>query len=363
MPRPVPSSSAPGSACRVHVPALRAAGFDVVALVGRDAAKTARAARRARSRCPSALHGARRGARARRRRRRHDRDAARHARRARDRRPRGPASTCSARSRSRWTRPRPTAMLDAAEDAGVTHLVGHEFRWATERAVVGRAIADGAIGEPRLATLVQYVPLVADPTTRVPDWWFDAARGGGWLGASGSHVVDQVRVVARRVRGGERDACRSCRRAPASRRTRSPFGSGSRPASRACCSRRPRRGGRCAGITTVAGTDGTVWIDGDEAWVADRRRRARLPRPRRPRAARAARARATTRGTASRTSSSAPTRGCARRCAPASRARPVRAPVPVPTFADGVGRDAGARRDPRASRGVTGRRRHRCVRV
>src|SRR5687767_1721004 len=53
------------------------------------------------------------------------------------------------------------AMLDAAESAGVTHLVGHEFRWAVERAVAGRAIHDGLLGEPRVATFVSYVPLVA----------------------------------------------------------------------------------------------------------------------------------------------------------------------------------------------------------
>ena len=35
-----------GFGCRVHVPALRAAGFDVVALVGTDADRTARRAER-----------------------------------------------------------------------------------------------------------------------------------------------------------------------------------------------------------------------------------------------------------------------------------------------------------------------------
>ena len=35
-----------GFGARVHVPALRAAGFDVRALVGRDAARTARRAER-----------------------------------------------------------------------------------------------------------------------------------------------------------------------------------------------------------------------------------------------------------------------------------------------------------------------------
>ena len=85
-------------------------------------------------------------------------------------------------------------MLEAAESAGVTHLVGHEFRWAPERATTMRAIADGVIGEPRLVTLVSYVPLAADPETKVPPWWFDPSAGGGWLGASGSHIVDMVRV-------------------------------------------------------------------------------------------------------------------------------------------------------------------------
>ena len=85
-------------------------------------------------------------------------------------------------------------MLDAAERAGVTHLVGHEFRFAPERAVLGRAIADGRLGDVHLATLVQFVSLVADPQARTPGWWFDPHAGGGWLGASGSHVVDQVRA-------------------------------------------------------------------------------------------------------------------------------------------------------------------------
>ena len=41
-------------------------------------------------------------------------------------------------------------------------------------------------------------------TPRIPSWWFDAAAGGGWLGASGSHVVDQVRVWLGEFDDGER---------------------------------------------------------------------------------------------------------------------------------------------------------------
>ena len=72
-------------------------------------------------------------------------------------------------------------MLDAAASAGVTHLVGHEFRWASDRATVGRAIRAGAIGTPRLVSLVQFVPLVPGSDARTPPWWFDTERGGGWL--------------------------------------------------------------------------------------------------------------------------------------------------------------------------------------
>lgn len=87
------------------------------------------------------------------------------------------------------------AMCAAAERAGVVALVGHEFRWAEDRVTLARAVAHGRVGTPRLFSFVQYAPVVADPDAPVPDWWFDRSRGGGWLGASGSHLVDQVRVT------------------------------------------------------------------------------------------------------------------------------------------------------------------------
>ena len=34
---------------------------------------------------------------------------------------------------------------------------------------------------------------MADPSGEVPPWWSDAAEGGGWLGAYASHVIDQLR--------------------------------------------------------------------------------------------------------------------------------------------------------------------------
>lgn len=87
-------------------------------------------------------------------------------------------------------------MLEAAEAAGIVHLLGCEFRWATGQAVAARAIAEGVIGEPRLATFLFHMPSLVAPDAEVPDWWRREEDGGGWLGAYGSHVIDQIRVSA-----------------------------------------------------------------------------------------------------------------------------------------------------------------------
>ncbi len=174
---------------RVHVPALRAAGFEVVSLVGTDQDRTRRRADRvgvvgATTNLAAVLP---------------DVDAvtvatppATHKLLVLEAVRAGKHVLCEKPFALGSTEARD--MVAAAERARVTALIGHEFRWATDRAVLGRAIADGLIGEPRLATLVSYVSLVADRANRMPPWWFDRRLGGGWLGASGSHVVDQIRV-------------------------------------------------------------------------------------------------------------------------------------------------------------------------
>jgi len=92
-------------------------------------------------------------------------------------------------------------MLDAAEAAGVVHLLGTEFRFATSQALVARLIAEGAIGEPRLATYLLLMPLLADPAGEVPEWWSRQSEGGGWLGAYASHVVDEIRMTLGELAG------------------------------------------------------------------------------------------------------------------------------------------------------------------
>ncbi len=86
-------------------------------------------------------------------------------------------------------------MLAAAEAAGIVHLLGCEFRWDAGQATLARAVAAGEVGDPRLATLLLHVPLLADASAEVPEWWADAAQGGGWLGAHGSQIFDQIRLT------------------------------------------------------------------------------------------------------------------------------------------------------------------------
>jgi predicted dehydrogenase len=161
-------------------------------------------------------------------------------------------------------------MAAAADRAGVTGFVGHEFRWATERALVARAIAEGSIGEPRLATLVSYVSLLADPAASVPDWWFDAARGGGWLGASGSHAVDQVRVwlgEVARVQG--RLSMTSARDTDEAADDSFTALLDMTSGAHAVVQQTAGAWGPMTDVSRVAGTEGTVWIDSGRVWLAD----------------------------------------------------------------------------------------------
>src|SRR5207302_3789795 len=157
-----------GFGCLTHVRGLRAAGFDVLALVGRDPTKTAERARRfevprgltsladalalpgveavtvatpPHSHAPLVLEALAAG--------KHvlcEKPFARDAAEAR-------------------------TMLDAAEKAGVVHFLGTEFRWASAQELMRRVVADGAVGEPRLATFLLHMPLLASPDADVPDWW------------------------------------------------------------------------------------------------------------------------------------------------------------------------------------------------
>jgi predicted dehydrogenase len=92
-------------------------------------------------------------------------------------------------------------MVDAVDLAGVVNMLGTEFRWSTGQAHATRAIHGGVIGDPKLSTFILNVPVLADPTGEVPAWWSDASEGGGWLGAYASHVIDQLQHTLGRFSG------------------------------------------------------------------------------------------------------------------------------------------------------------------
>ncbi len=265
-----------GFGCRVHVPALRAAGFTVQALVGQDADRTARRAERLgiAHACTSLaaaleLDGV---------------DAVTIATPPDTHAPLA-IEACAAGRHVVCEKPfaldaaEAERMLDAAQRAGITHLVGHEFRWSPDRALVARAIADGVIGEPRLFSLVSFVPLAADPEARVPQWWFDGPRGGGWLGASGSHIVDQLRTWVGEIASVSATLPTVSARADG--------------AEDSFVVRLTTRGGAegviqqtaaswvpgVVGITVVAGTEGTIEVTGAGVFCSDRSGRRELAVP------------------------------------------------------------------------------------
>ncbi len=101
---------------------------------------------------------------------------------------------------------KPTA-LDAYEAAQMLAAAGqrsdrfawvdHELRYEPNRRRARELIRSGAIGEVRHIELSLKPYLRGDGRPQAQDapwtWWFDGARGGGILGAVGSHLIDLCR--------------------------------------------------------------------------------------------------------------------------------------------------------------------------
>lgn len=84
------------------------------------------------------------------------------------------------------------AMRDAAHAAGVIHMLGAEFRFDAAQALLARVVRAGTIGTPRHFLRIYHQPGGLAPDEPIAPWWEDAAQGGGFLGAFGSHMFDQV---------------------------------------------------------------------------------------------------------------------------------------------------------------------------
>lgn len=255
-----------GFGCRVQVPALRAAGFEVVGLVGTDANRTAQRADE--NGVPSSFTdlaeaisktGAQVVAVA--------SPPHTHANLTKTAIQNGCHVLCE--KPFAMNEAEAQAMHSAAEKAGVVHMLGNEFRYLPERAMAAHAVAEGMIGEPRFMTIAQYVPYTVDPNTNLPGWWFDKSAGGGWLGASCSHVIDWVRTWV-----GEFESVSS-----ALPSITAPEGG----AEDSCVIRfRLKTGiegviqqtagawGPVSTMTRLAGTRGTIWLEGKKVMIADR---------------------------------------------------------------------------------------------
>jgi predicted dehydrogenase len=84
------------------------------------------------------------------------------------------------------------SMRDLARDAGVLGLLNFENRYDATRRAVRATLAEGAVGEPEHVALSSLMAIWRAPL-RPYGWLSDAAAGGGWLRAMGSHQIDFAR--------------------------------------------------------------------------------------------------------------------------------------------------------------------------
>jgi predicted dehydrogenase len=169
-------------------------------------------------------------------------------------------------------------MLAAAEAAGVVHMIGTEFRFAAGQALLTRTVREGAIGTPSYGLFMLQMPSLHDPNAEIPDWWRDAGEGGGWLGAHGTHLIDQIRVTL-----GEIEAV------SATLSTLSPLdmtaddtytvqlalAGGATVLMHSSCA----TPGQFVAATKVIGSSGAAWLQGDEVWLDDGSGPRQIPAP------------------------------------------------------------------------------------
>src|SRR2546425_1222425 len=83
-------------------------------------------------------------------------------------------------------------MTERARDAGVLALIDHELRFLPGRKQLHDSLRRGDIGKVRHAKVTFRSDSRAD-ADRPWNWWSDKTKGGGTLGAIGSHVIDGFR--------------------------------------------------------------------------------------------------------------------------------------------------------------------------
>jgi predicted dehydrogenase len=172
-----------------------------------------------------------------------------------------------------------TRMRDAADAAGVVHLLGTEWRFGAGQALLSRTVRSGRIGEPRNALFLLQLPTLCDPAAELPAWWELESEGGGWLGAHGSHFVDQVRETLGEFAGLsaslQRLSPRPAMTADDTYTVHFELQSGCVGVLHSSCA----TGGQFVMTTKITGTGGAAWLQGDEVWVDDGRGATQVPPP------------------------------------------------------------------------------------
>ena len=159
-------------------------------------------------------------------------------------------------------------MLDAANAAGVVHVIGHAHRFDTTQSLANQAVRQGVIGEPRMLTHIMEMSMFADEKTEVPDWWGDASEGGGWLGANGIHMLDFARNLMGEITGVSASLCTLSNHGWTAEDSfsihfRTVNGTGGVIQSSISDMAPPLF------ATRVSGTKGSLWVDGPSVFVSD----------------------------------------------------------------------------------------------
>lgn len=84
-------------------------------------------------------------------------------------------------------------LVKLAEQAKVIAMVNHEFRFDSARAHAKELIDRGYLGDLHSASITVYRSTLNDPHGVPWDWLMEGSKGGGMLGAAGSHYLDALR--------------------------------------------------------------------------------------------------------------------------------------------------------------------------
>ena len=85
-------------------------------------------------------------------------------------------------------------MRAAAQRAGRVAAINHEFRFFPARRAALDLVRRGGIGTPRRGEILGRYAIWPTPAARGMSWLSDRQRGGGVLGALGSHHTDCLRL-------------------------------------------------------------------------------------------------------------------------------------------------------------------------